>query len=89
MINVNVLFFGSAKDLAEGCHEVQVELSCASPSTLELRKVLPKIFPGLLSVVDSIVMAVNEEYTYIDESVALKVGFIYCVNNTYMHWHWH
>ncbi len=85
MINVKVLFFGSAKDLAEGCRDVQVELSCASPSTLELRKVLPEIFPGLLSVVDSILMAVNEEYTYVDEAAALKVGFIYCVNNKYTH----
>ncbi len=79
MINVKVLFFGSAKDLAEGCHDAQVELNCTSPSTLELRKVLPRIFPGLVSVVDNIVMAVNEEYTYVDEAVTLKVGFIYAL----------
>ncbi len=89
MITVEVLFFGSAKDLAEGCHDAQVELDCTCPSTLELRKVLPRIFPALGSVVANIVMAVNEEYTYVDKAVALKVGFILCVNNTYTHCHWY
>ncbi len=76
MINVKVLFFGSTKDLAESHHDVQVKISSTSPSTLELRKLLPTIFPGLVSVVDNIVMAVNEEYTYVDEAVALKVSIV-------------
>ena len=74
-INVNVLFFAKAREIV-GRHSSTLTLDLKSNTTTGdqiLRLILEQV-PGLANISESIVLAVDQEYTSPDQTIVLKEG---------------
>lgn len=67
-----VLFFARSREVA-GVPSIDVTLPEGSTTT-ELLKLLVERYPGMESVLQSCVLAVNQEYVSKDEATALQGG---------------
>lgn len=71
-MEVKVLFFARSREVA-GVSSIDITLQEGSTTT-ELLKMLVTKFPGLESVLQSCVLAVNQEYVSKDDATAMHGG---------------
>jgi molybdopterin converting factor subunit 1 len=76
-INIQVLFFASAREAAGNVSTTTMELTKEEATTAGLRKKLSELYPGLASMVqdeDNLTLALNEEYVTSGQVVPLNEG---------------
>mmetsp|Transcript_22670 Transcript_22670/g.62588 ORF Transcript_22670/g.62588 Transcript_22670/m.62588 type:complete len:86 (-) Transcript_22670:346-603(-) len=73
MPDIKVLFFAKAREVA-GLSEEAVQLQEEAAHTEALVTQLVQRYPGLSSVLQTCVLAVNQEYVQLKDKVPLKRG---------------
>jgi molybdopterin converting factor subunit 1 len=76
-INIQVLFFASAREAAGNVSTTTMELTKEEATTAGLRKKLSELYPGLASMVqdeDNLTLALNEEYVTSGQVLPLNEG---------------
>lgn len=76
-IQVQVLFFASAREAAGDISSVTVELTAEDANTAALRTKLAETYPALAAMVldeDNLTLALNEEYVLAGQVLPLKTG---------------
>mmetsp|Transcript_31314 Transcript_31314/g.30154 ORF Transcript_31314/g.30154 Transcript_31314/m.30154 type:complete len:90 (+) Transcript_31314:134-403(+) len=77
MIAIHVLFFASARELAENTSQLDVQLDEEGATTAKLREYLAQRFPHLKPLVldeESVTLALNEEYVPSGQVLPLSDG---------------
>jgi molybdopterin converting factor subunit 1 len=75
-IQVQVLFFASAREAAGNISSVELDLE-SEANTAVLRKKLAEMYPKLASMVldeENLTLALNEEYVSSGQTLPLKTG---------------
>ena len=76
-VQIQVLFFASAREAAGNVSSIEMELEQSNADTGVLRKKLAELYPKLATLVldeDNITLALNEEYVASGQILSLKTG---------------